>query len=227
VEPPAADEPRSERPPRTGTPDASPGRAGSALARAAGTTPPPLALARDFPSGSGLHDALLDAESRLNEGAHGRDALAIIRELRAQLLAADPAEAAAAIHDYLASDRNASTGLPFVVGEGGRLNSLPDLRSVLIDLLAEIDPAESLRQAELVFDAKTSPDEYALSLRNLARLGPQDADATAYLARRTRELLNHEPWAGKPVAAYVEAFDAVVHGPGHGRAPHPLPLRRA
>lgn len=164
-----------------------------------------------FDGGTELRDALIDTETALRDGMSLRNAAEAIAQLRARLLAADPREASATIRAYLASGRDANTGLRFTVGPGGSLDYAPTLRSALIDLLAQIDPQAALEVAETVFNDKTSADEYAISLRNVAVLGADDPGTMDYVAQRTRELLTHEPWVRNPTSGFAEAFDAVAY----------------
>jgi hypothetical protein len=151
--------------------------------------------------------AILDAESAI---AAGGDARAILAALREKLLAADRDAASDAISAYLASGRNVATGLPFVVGKGGTMASVTSMREYLLDLLLTVDPSAALSEAEVVFDAKTSANEYAICLRNVGKLDTS-AEGRAYVGKRARELLNDATLSSNPTAGFVEAFDALVY----------------
>jgi hypothetical protein len=150
--------------------------------------------------------AIVEAEEAI---ANGADAKTVLDALRAKLLAADPKAASAAICAYLASGRNVPTGMPFVVGADGSMASVTSLRAYLLDLLLTVDPQAALAEAEAVFDAKTSADEYAICLRNVGKIDT-GAEGRAYVAKRARELLS-SGLASNPTAGFVEAFDAVVY----------------
>ncbi|MFA5256934.1 MAG: hypothetical protein WC360_02180, partial [Opitutales bacterium] len=142
--------------------------------------------------------------------AEGRDAAGVLAELWARLEAASPDLSSAAIRAFLAGGQDADTGLDFAVGQGGTMLSVPTLRVFLLDLLARIDPQAALEQAQIVFDAKASADEYAVCLRNVGMID-RSAAGRAYVGRRARELLADPGLSAKPSAGFVEAFDAVVY----------------
>ncbi len=130
--------------------------------------------------------------------------------LKRALLAADPAQANAAILGFLATDRDARTGLDFALRPGGEL-AAPTLRVLLMDVLGRIaqrdgtDTAAKLARATLA--KKDSPDEWAIALRNVAWREPA---ATAFLAAKTREMLTYAPWRAAPSGGMLEAFDVIV-----------------
>jgi hypothetical protein len=132
--------------------------------------------------------------------------------LRRLLLAADPHEAMAAIRSFLATGRDARTGEAFGIGQGGGLAGAPTFRVMLLDLLGRIardagtDDAATLSRALL--DRKTSADEWAVALRNVAWSSPDDR---AFLAAKMREMLDWQPWRQQPSAGWLEAFDIIVY----------------
>jgi hypothetical protein len=89
----------------------------------------------------------------------------------------------------------------------------PTLRVFLLDYLAQVDPVAAAALAEEIFATKTSPDEWAIALRNRAR-SDSSPGARAQLQPRVVELLRHEPWQREPAIAYLEAFDAAVYAGG-------------
>jgi hypothetical protein len=130
---------------------------------------------------------------------------------KAELLAADPAEAIAAIRKFLRSGRDAATGQEFAVGAGGTLHGSPTLRVLLLDALGQIarksrNDAASQVAREILAD-KSSADEWALALRNVAWTEPR---AQTFLADKVREMLRYEPWRTAPSAGMLEALDVVV-----------------
>ncbi len=130
--------------------------------------------------------------------------------LQRMLLAADPAVATAAIREFLATGRDARTGLDFTLRPGGELNA-PTLRVLLMDVLGRIakrDGSTTAAQlARATLEKKDSADEWAIALRNVAWAEPQ---ATAYLAAKAREMLAHAPWRSAPTGGLLEAFDVIV-----------------
>ena len=85
----------------------------------------------------------------------------------------------------------------------------PTLRTALLDLLPSLDPTAALELARDVMDQKSSPDEYALALRNLA-WNDLDGDLKSELASRLGQMLAVEDWLSNPSAGFLEALDAAV-----------------
>jgi hypothetical protein len=142
--------------------------------------------------------------------AAGGDARAILADLRETLLAAGNTKAGAAILEYLNSGQDCATGLPFCVGPNGDLSSAPTMRTFLLDLLATVDPQAAVDYAQVVFDARTSADEFAVCLRNVGKIDTS-AEGRAYVGKRALELLSDATLAKHPTAGFVEAFDALVY----------------
>ncbi len=136
---------------------------------------------------------------------------AALAELKRALLAAEPGQSIRAILQFLGSGADAATGQEFTVGEGGVLNGAPMLRVFLLDLLGQLsrtargDSAATFSRALL--ETKTTADEWALALRNVAWHEPA---AKPYLAGKMREMFAYEPWRAKPSAGLLEAFDVIV-----------------
>ena len=133
-----------------------------------------------------------------------------LEALKRTLLAADPALATAAIRDFLATGRDARTGLDFALRPGGDL-AAPTLRVLLMDVLGRIAKRDGTDAAAKVaretLEKKDSADEWAIALRNVAWAEPK---ATAYLAAKAREMLAHAPWRAAPTSGMLEAFDVIV-----------------
>ena len=130
--------------------------------------------------------------------------------LKRLLLAADPALATAAIRDFLATGRDARTGLDFSLRPGGDL-AAPTLRVLLMDVLGRIakrdGTGDAAQLARATLEKKDSADEWAIALRNVAWHEPA---ATAYLAAKAREMLAYAPWRAAPSGGLLEAFDVIV-----------------
>jgi hypothetical protein len=137
------------------------------------------------------------------------DSLAILKELRDGIRAADPANAASAIHDFLKSGHDIATRLPFVVASGGVMETTPTFRTALLDLAPALDPALALRISREIMDSKNSPDEFALALRNLA-WNDLDGDSTNELSDRFKQMIETNDWSSNPSAGFLEALDAAV-----------------
>jgi hypothetical protein len=146
----------------------------------------------------------------------GNGAGADLAQLKRDLFAADPREAISAISDFLNSGQDARTGQDFSIGAGGQLDQAPTLRVFLLDLLGtlarETRTADAATIARTILENKTSADEWAIALRNVAWHEPT---ATAFLSSKLREMLGHEPWLQSPSAGMLEAFDVAVftHSP--------------
>ena len=131
--------------------------------------------------------------------------------LRRMLLAADPHEAMAAILAFLATGRDARTGEAFGIQKGGGLAGAPTFRVMLLDLLGRIardaGSDDALTFSRALLTRKTSADEWAIALRNVAWAAPEDR---AFLAAKMHEMLGYQPWRQQPGAGFFEAFDVIV-----------------
>ncbi len=131
-------------------------------------------------------------------------------ELKAQLAGRTREEAVAAIRAELASGRDAATGLGFKIAAGSALSETPSARVFLLDELARLDPAAAAELARSILATKTSADEWAVAMRNLARVENNEG-GRAFLEGKMRELLTHEPWQREASAGFLEAFDVAVY----------------
>jgi hypothetical protein len=146
---------------------------------------------------------------RFNASSGREESNAILEELREGIRNADPHHAALAISTFLKTGRDASTKLPFVVGSEGVMTTAPTLRTALLDLLGSSAPAAALELSREVMDAKGSPDEYAIALRNLA-WNDLDGDLKNELSSRFNDMLEKKDWLADPSAGFLEALDAAV-----------------
>jgi hypothetical protein len=135
-------------------------------------------------------------------------ATVLLESLRDGIRHAPEEAAAAAIVAYLKTAGDAPTGLPFAVGPDGMMATVSSLRLALLDLLPSLDPEAALEMARTIMDQRTSPDEYALALRNMA-WNDLDGDLRDELSGRFMDLLK-TPWLEKPSAGFLEAFDIAV-----------------
>ena len=132
--------------------------------------------------------------------------------MRRMLLAADPHEAMTAILTFLGTGQDARTGESFGIQKGGGLAGAPTFRVMLLDMLGRIardagsDDAATFSRALLA--RKTSADEWAIALRNVAWSSPNDR---TFLAAKMREMLDYQPWRLQPSAGFLEAFDVIVY----------------
>jgi hypothetical protein len=133
-----------------------------------------------------------------------------LAELRAFLGALAPAEASRVVRAFLAAGRDAGTRLDLTIGDGGALADASSLRVFLLDFLGLVDRPAAGVLAREILSTPTQPDEWAVSLRNVAWADPSPG-GQEFLRTKTREMLGHAAWREKPSAGFLEAFDAVVH----------------
>jgi hypothetical protein len=143
--------------------------------------------------------------TRLRQGPIGPGDL---DAFRAALLAADPAQAVAAIKKFLATGQDALTGERFTIGPKGVLSGAPTLRILLLDLLGQISEAEAGKLARTLMQKKTTADEWAVALRNVAWDTPNDRE---YLSSKLHELIDYQPWRQQHSPGYYESFDVIVY----------------
>lgn len=136
---------------------------------------------------------------------------AALDELRRTLLGAEPGLAIAAILEFLSAGGDVATGEQFTLGERGALTGAPTLRVVLLDLLGQISRSQhsdsAAKFSRTILASKTTADEWAIALRNVAW---QEPAARPYLAGKLREMLTHDAWRTQPSAGMLEAFDIAV-----------------
>ncbi len=143
--------------------------------------------------------------TRLRQGPIGPGDL---DAFRAALLAADPGQAVAAIKKFLGTGQDALTGERFTIGPKGVLSGAPTLRILLLDLLGRISEADGGKLARTLMEKKTTADEWAVALRNVAWDTPEDRD---YLSAKLHELMGYQPWRQQHSPGYYEAFDVMVY----------------
>jgi hypothetical protein len=135
----------------------------------------------------------------------------ILGNLRAYLSSLPPEIASAAITDFLGDlAGDAATQIGFSVGKSGFLDGHPTLRVALLDWLGQIDPIQAAAIAERVLRTPTHPDEWAVCLRDYARVHA-DLESRDFLRTKTEELIRNPTWLKNPSVGYLEAFDVLVH----------------
>lgn len=138
------------------------------------------------------------------------DARSELDALRGFLLGLDPSLATNLIRAYLADGGDATLPLEFAIGTNGFLESPTTLRVALLDLLGQIDPEASAELGREILVTPTTADEWAVSLRNVAR-GETGAETRDFLRGKTEELIRNEEWQASPSIGYLNAFDVLVH----------------
>jgi hypothetical protein len=150
------------------------------------------------------------AANALAAAQSGDDRSTALARLREMLKSGNTNELSLAIRRLLDGKSDAATGQGFKIGDNGSLLEAPTLRTLLLDQLATLDPAAAAEYARTILNSSTSPDEWAIALRNLAR-GDTTAEARTFLEAKTGELLRNKAWQREASVGYLEAFDTAVH----------------
>jgi hypothetical protein len=163
--------------------------------------------------------------TRLNASNNPAATRRILEELLELLNALPAGTAAKEVNAYLASGKDATTQLDLTVKAGGALGDASSLRVFLLDYLGQIDRPAAGALAAQILSSYTTPDEWAISLRNYAWANP-GPDTQAFLQDKARQLLGNADWAKDPSAGYLEAFDAIVYAHGTALTPNLATLVR-
>jgi len=155
---------------------------------------------------SRLDRAVTDLKAT-NDPSKAREILSDLRKLLDSL----PRDVASrVVQSFLKSGLDAGTKLDVTVRPGGALGDSSSLRVFLMDYLGQIDKPAAGTVAMQVLSHYTTPDEWAVCLRNFAWANPDPA-AYGFLETKTRELLANVEWRRDPSVGYLEAFDTVVY----------------
>ena len=157
-----------------------------------------------------------------DDGAANRKLLAELR----QFLDSLPAQIASReVQNFLAENKDASTKLDMTVKPGGQLGDASSLRVFLLDYLGQIDRPTAGARAAQILSHYTTPDEWAVSLRNYAWANPAPAN-DEFLQAKSHELLRNPEWIKNPSAGFLEAFDTIVYAHGTTLTPELATLVR-
>lgn len=164
------------------------------------------------PNLSPVTAADLDAVCReLNNGLDGnKGGKPLCESLGARLRAMPSTDAALVISHFLAGRRDAPTRLPFTVGKEGNLTTAPTLRVWLMDQLGRVSAEAAASYAAQILTKRESAEEWAVALRDYARIRTSPADV-AFLRGKLRELLLEPRWQAERSVGWLEAFDVAVH----------------
>jgi hypothetical protein len=162
------------------------------------------------PTTEGTWHELLALLDSLADTRTPDDAKAGLAQLRSWLHSLGSDEAVALIHHFLESGNDATLPFEFTVGNDGFLAVPPSLRVALLDELGRIDTTSAARIGREVLTERTSPDEWAVALRNVAR-GESAPETAGYLRTKTEELIRDPNWQASPSIGYLNAFDVLVH----------------
>lgn len=133
-----------------------------------------------------------------------------LNELRAKLKAMPPDEAVLWIRSFLENGQDKPTGLSFVIGNDQEITESPTFRTFLIDAIFSIDPAAAAALCREILGTPTTPDEWALALRNIGR-AETSPKANAFLREKTEALIANPEWQADPSIGFFESFDVLVH----------------
>ena len=153
-----------------------------------------------------------DREIRKEQGRESLDSL------REKLLGRSASEAVAEIEEFLRNGEDRETGLDLQIEAGGKIEGWPTLRVFLLDLLLEIDPEAAARISRDILEKKTSADEWAIALRNVAK-GERNVGNRDFLRTKTEELISNAEWQASPSIGYLNAFDVLVYAGATQSAP--------
>lgn len=152
-------------------------------------------------------DRVEKSSSLLRMGKTGMDAKGSFVELKAALRQMNKKEAREWLLANLAAGDDFATQLDLTLDSGQNLSGWPSWRVFLLDLLFLTDPGAAAAISRDLLGTSSSPDEWAVCLRNLARSGRDDG----LLKAKSAELLRNKDWQKNPSAGYLEAFDVIVH----------------
>lgn len=188
--------------------------ASASALRHAGTTSEGAHTGTDEPvtpdSKPDLRADLDSAWKNLSAGGTPQHIRSLLDELAAKLRGMTVGQRTIAIRDFLDSRRDAKTRLPFAIADGGLLDTAPSFRVWLLDQLGRANPDAAATCAQTVLGARESADEWAVALRNFAKVRTAPADVS-YVNGKLRELLNEPRWQSEQSAGWLESFDVAVH----------------
>ncbi len=172
-------------------------------------------VTRDTPESAvpvkrGADVAIGDVFNTLKNGADAARTKAMLDALAMELRTLPMSDAARAVQDFLITKRDVETGAAFAIGAGGNLATAPTFRVWLLDQLGGLNPEAAADYARQILATPENADEWAVAMRNFARVRTAPADA-AFLKTKARELLGEPRWQQEQGVGWLEAFDVVVH----------------
>lgn len=139
---------------------------------------------------------------------------AALDAMKATLLAMDPDEAKMRLLELIRSGVNLQTGLRFRVGSNGDLAGAPDMQTLLLDWLGQLDPvaaADMAKSALARSGESLGPDGFVIHLKNYARGTtdpPFSRDRLVY--QYFNRLIANDAWTANPVHSIAESMDFAV-----------------
>jgi len=168
----------------------------------------------------GLDAALFVAEiqrlrGELSSAGDGRDRRRLIKEFGDLVAAAIAQIGGDAVAQELvrllgAGFEDIDFQLPFQPGFDGRMETVPNWRSLLLDgLAATASPVAGEFARAHVLDQRRTPEDWAMGLKIIWETSGQDPN-DAYLSGKVSEMLRAPDWTQQPSGALLESFDFVV-----------------
>lgn len=139
-------------------------------------------------------------------------------ELKSALRQMEKADALDWLFLELTTGSNFTTQLDLTLDSAQNLAGWPSWRVFLLDLLFLTDPEAAAALSRELLSTSSSPDEWAVCLRNIARAGKDET----LLKTKSAELFRRKEWQKNPSAGYLEAFDVIVHTRNTALAPELL-----
>lgn len=186
---------------------------------------PPLGLFLIWPAGPPKIPPLptpaqqvQNAAKALRAAASPSESKRSFADIRAALRQMEVKEAREWLLAQWATGDDIATQLDLSFDAGQNLAEWPSWRVFLLDMLFLTDPEAAAGLSRELLAVSQSPDEWAVAMRNLARVGKHDE----LLKTKSSELLRRKDWQTKPSAGYLEAYDVIVHTRNTALAPELL-----
>jgi len=154
--------------------------------------------------------AKLLGEFELLKRVHGEaEAREVLQKMFEWLEGVPAGEAASAVAAVLQTGEDTFTFGRFSPGRDGFLRSYPTFRTALLDAIEKLDPVQAVTAGKEILNISENMDEWALSLRILARNihSTEDRD---FFRMKVQELLHKDAWLDQPNFSLLHAFDAAV-----------------
>ncbi len=165
---------------------------------------------RDIIAEQMVGDRLSALYEGINSGVSANNNRSRLAEFRKWVLEQAAEVASSSIIKFLNTHLDADTFGNFKVGKTGFLKDFPSLRIALLDMLEEINPQAALGYSKVLLVDSQHPEEWAVSLRSLAKYGKSDSDKT-YLNNKLSELVLNDNWQETPTSGFLQAFDVVAY----------------
>ena len=135
------------------------------------------------------------------------DSRASFMDVRAALRQMETGEAREWVLAQWRAGEDFTTKLDLTLDSRQNISGWPSFRTFLLDMLFQIDPEAAASVSKDLLSTSESPDEWAVAMRNLGRVGSHEE----LLKSKAAELLQRKDWQRDPSAGYLEAFDVIVH----------------